>query len=215
MTYLELVNAVLTRMREDSVDTVQSIDDEVVRIVADLVNDAKRKVENSWRWNNLRYEWELGLVVDQQQYVLSPSDNFVQIDHVWHTEKAYDLKESSNRFIKRKGTTGSAANPIYYSINGTTAAREVKVDIWPRPKFEETLEVIGWKPQVDLSADADIMLVPHLPVVYEALAMALRERGEVGGQTSMEIFGMAKNYLGDAIAQDAGMGGNESDWYAV
>ena len=62
-------------------------------------------------------------------------------------------------------------------------------------------------------SEADELLVPEQPVIYLALALASRERGEVGGQTSTDIFGMASNYLKDAIAHDAALNNLEYDWY--
>ena len=45
MTYLELVNNVLTRLREPMITSVDKSEDAVVNIVKNLVNDAKRHVE--------------------------------------------------------------------------------------------------------------------------------------------------------------------------
>ena len=64
MNYLQLVNGVLMRMREDTVSTVVS-SDPVVAIVAAHVNDAKRIVEDAHLWNAERYEWTISSVVGQ------------------------------------------------------------------------------------------------------------------------------------------------------
>ena len=54
MTYLDLCNQVLLRMREDPMATVVGIhDDEVHDLVCAYVNDAKNLVEDSWDWTNL------------------------------------------------------------------------------------------------------------------------------------------------------------------
>jgi hypothetical protein len=52
MTYLNLVNNVLRRLREDEVTTVSS--DSYSAMVGDYINDAKQLVENAWDWSNLR-----------------------------------------------------------------------------------------------------------------------------------------------------------------
>ena len=51
MTYLELVNNVLRRLRETEVTTVQSTS--YSKLIGDIVNDAKRLVEDSWDWKVL------------------------------------------------------------------------------------------------------------------------------------------------------------------
>jgi hypothetical protein len=44
--------------------------------------------------------------------------------------------------------------------------------------------------------------------------MLARERGETGGTTAAEYFGVAQQYLSDAIALDAQKHPYETDWYA-
>ncbi|MGB0359779.1 MAG: hypothetical protein ACPGC4_08155, partial [Litorivicinaceae bacterium] len=52
MTYLELVNNVLKRLRERTVNSVsESAYSELIGV---LVNDAKSEVENAWNWSALR-----------------------------------------------------------------------------------------------------------------------------------------------------------------
>ena len=52
MTYVQLVNSVLRRLRENEVTTVQS--DNYSKLIGDLVNDAKDVVESAWDWSALR-----------------------------------------------------------------------------------------------------------------------------------------------------------------
>ena len=52
MTYLNLVNGVLRRLREPEVTNVTS--NSYTKLVADLVNDAKEIVQNAWDWSALR-----------------------------------------------------------------------------------------------------------------------------------------------------------------
>ena len=52
MTYLDVVNNVLRRKREEEVASVSS--NTYSKMVGDFVNDAKRTVEDSWDWSALR-----------------------------------------------------------------------------------------------------------------------------------------------------------------
>ena len=52
MTYLDLVNNVLRRLREDKVTTVNS--NTYSKMVSDFINDAKNFVRNAWDWSQLR-----------------------------------------------------------------------------------------------------------------------------------------------------------------
>jgi len=69
-------------------------------------------------------------------------------------------------------------------------------------------------PQIDLSADADILLVPADAVIAGAYARALIERGEDGGLSSGEAYGIYKGILGDLIALEANRS-NDIDWVAM
>ena len=51
MTYLQAVNKVLKRLREN---TVSSVDETLYsRLVGEFVNDANRMVEDAWDWSEL------------------------------------------------------------------------------------------------------------------------------------------------------------------
>ena len=52
MTYLEVVNNVLRRIREEEVPSVDSTTSS--KMIGDFVNDAKKIVETSWDWSALR-----------------------------------------------------------------------------------------------------------------------------------------------------------------
>ena len=51
MTYLELVNDVLTRLRETNVSTVSETS--YSALIGKFVNDAKRQIEDAYTWNCL------------------------------------------------------------------------------------------------------------------------------------------------------------------
>ena len=52
MTYLQLVNSVLRRLRENEVSSVS--ENSYSLLIGELVNDAKKTVENAWDWSALR-----------------------------------------------------------------------------------------------------------------------------------------------------------------
>ena len=215
MTYKELVNTVLTLMRLDTVSTLDGVDDEAVKVVIQHVNDAKRKVENAWRWNANRTEWELTMVPGTKTYDLTGSYEAITFEEAV-SAKGYYLTQTNPREMRRKAVLATNGNNVLeWTPNGQNANREVQVDFWPTPTLADTVTVYGWTTSPDLVNDDDELIIPAQPVVYEALAMSLRERGEVGGQTALEAFGMAKRYLEDAIALDQGMNQLDTTWMSV
>ena len=216
MTYLELVNGVLTRMREDTVTSLSGETDPVVLIVADLVNDAKRTVEDSHTWNSLRNEWTFTEVSGQSLYSLAGAGQYASIEYIFG-DNGSELQQRRLVDIKRKKSAGASGNGgLYFAPNGKDVNRDLQLEIYPVPKTSSvTYTVGGFKRQGELKAEDDNMLVPNKPVLYYALALAARERGEVGGQSAAELFGMAQQYLSDAIAYDASNNELDNIWMTV
>jgi len=52
MTYLEIVNSVLRRLREREVLSVS--ESSYSKLIGDFVNDARNEVETAWGWSALR-----------------------------------------------------------------------------------------------------------------------------------------------------------------
>ena len=69
MTYLNLVNNVLRRLREDTVTTVTN--NTYSTMVGDFVNDAKELVETAWDWSALRSTLTITTVADDYTYSLT------------------------------------------------------------------------------------------------------------------------------------------------
>ena len=217
MTYLELVNKVLVLLREPVAASLVKGDDVVVDIVAEQVNDAKRTVENAHNWNALRHEWTVLPGPGASKVELTDTaDRGVIVEEVYGPN-GYDVKELPTADMRRLmasagSTTGSLVNNYAVSgINPTT--RNVQLQFYPEVASLNSVKVYGFRKQGDLALGSDVLLVPAQPVIYFALALAARERGEVGGQTAAEIFGMASEYLKDAIAQDVALNQYDYDWH--
>ena len=67
----------------------------------------------------------------------------------------------------------------------------------------------------ELAADADTVVLPTRPIILFATAMAIEERGEDGGQQSINAYGAAQSALADEIAMDAARHPEDTIWYSV
>ena len=92
---------------------------------------------------------------------------------------------------------------------------QLQVDLYPIPDAVYQLRFDMVIPQAALDADATFLKIPSNPVIQLAYALALRERGETGGQSAGEQFGVASIALGDAIQLDANKYQNELTFVAV
>ena len=214
MTYLQLVNSVLRRLREDEVTSVSQTT--YSKLIGDFVNDAKALVEVAWPWNNLRTEIVVGTTASTFQYTLTGAGTVPQVINA--------INEESNTFMyyktpswfdnQFKNNTPSEGSPEFFTFRGLNGDDSL-IDVYPIPDASYTLlfnVVVGLEPLVN---NSDALLIPAQPVVQTAYAMALRERGETGGQSGAEQFVVADTFLADAIAMDASKNPEQLVWRAV
>jgi len=213
MTYLNLVNNVLRRLREDEVSSVQ--DTTYSKLVGDFVNDAKRMVEDAWDWSALRTTLTVTTSAGTFNYVLTGSQNRIKVLDV--------LNDSSNLFMTYQtahwfndaylNQSPVSGIPEYYTYNGVDSNGDTQVDLYPKPDDTYSIRFNCILRSDDLSADEDTLAVPAQPVIHLAVALLARERGETGGTSAPEYFGIADKYLSDAIALDAQKHPEEVIWY--
>jgi hypothetical protein len=213
MTYLEIVNDVLARLRESSVTTVSST--AYSSLIGKFVNDAKRQVEDAWNWDAMSVNIPLTLVPGTTTYVLTGSG----LRHKGSTVNALQKNPIRNIPIQwilnqQQLTTTSPGDPVYYAWNGTDGT-DSKVEIFPTPNSAVVLNFNMYVPQLALTSDADILTIPSEAVIAGAYARALVERGEDGGLSSSEGFGLYKGILADQIAIESSRFVENDCWSAA
>lgn len=215
MNYISLVNSVLRRLRETEVSSVA--DNSYSKMIGEFVNDAKRQVEDAYAWNALSDTLSAVTSADVFNYVLVGSgQRFRVIDVINDTSDIFVDYKTVNDMNRLFLMTGQQKGiPAYYNFNGTNANGDTQVDIYPIPDGVYNLRFNIIKPQVNLAADADRLLVPHEPVVFNATARALAERGEDGGLLSNEMYALYLQSLGDAIAIESSRYSEEGEWISV
>lgn len=213
-TYLDLVNDVLIRMREPEVTTVN--ENTLSKLVGRLVNDAKRQVEDAYAWNALTDTLIIETTANTYGYVLTGSGTrFKVIDAQDNTNKSVINPLSTKLMSQYLLNNTSPGNPMYYNFNGIHSTGDTKVDFYPVPNAGLTLYFNLYIPEPELTSDTATMLVPKEPVVLGAFARALVERGEDGGLTATEAYGLYKSSLADAIAIESSRYVEEETWEAV
>ncbi len=219
MTYLELVNDVLVRLREDEVGSVNA--NNYSKLIGKFVRDAQRKVEDAYNWNALSQTLTMETVADSFNAVLVGSgQRFRVIDAI---------NDTSNWFLRYMPTSEMTQNfltidpqkgpPEYYNFNGTkrdsvSGITDTQVDVYPIPDGVYTLRFNIIQPQDPLSNDTDQLLVPEEPVILLALSKAIAERGEDAGLNSSEIYGLYLESLAEHIAIESNRYPEELVWSA-
>ena len=214
-TYLQLVNDVLIRLRENEVTSVT--DTSYSKLIGKFVNDAKRQVEDAYNWNALSETITVATSTDLFNYVLTGSGIRFRVFDV--------INDTSNWFLNNASTmemdewflvdTPEKSAPRYFNFNGVDSNGDTQVDLYPIPNGAYTINFNLIKPQAELSANADQIKVPAEPVIFLAYAKALAERGEDGGLRSSEAYGLYQTSLADHISIEGNKYPDEFLWDPV
>ena len=200
MTFLELINDVLIRMREPTV--ASNAQNAYSTLIGRFVNDAKRQIEDAFSWNVLGQTVTITTVAATYVYSMTGAGQKFQVQDVINTTSNIGLQNISfvemNRYQNLVPTTNGI--PQYYAFDGVDASGDTKVVLFPRPDGVYNIPFSVTVPQAKLAADATVVLVSDFLVVQNAYARALVERGEDGGLNSSEAYQLYRNMLADQIA---------------
>jgi hypothetical protein len=215
MTYLEIVNSVLRRLREREVLSVS--ESSYSKLIGDFVNDARNEVETAWGWSALRTTLTLTTTASVFNYELNGSqNNFTVLDVINDTDDQFmEYRPGAwfdNAYLNQGSVLGS---PTYYNFNGVANDGDTQVDIYPIPDGVYTVRFNVILRNVNMTGDGDDLYVPSRPVILLATAKAIEERGEDGGNASMNAYAAGRSSLADEIALDAARRPDETIWYPV
>ena len=215
MTYLEMVNNVLKRLRERTVSSVN--ESSYSALIGILINDAKREVEDAWDWSALRTTITATTSADTFSYVLSGSKNNIKVLEVLNDTDDFYLRYSDPSWMTRQFllSTPQKDSPLWYTFNGVDNDGDTVVDIYPIPDGVYTLRFNAVVRQDDLSADTDLLTIPTHPVLMMAYAKAVEERGEDGGASAASAYQTAGRAINDAISMDSIKHPEELIWQVV
>jgi hypothetical protein len=214
MTFLQLVNNVLIKLREPQVTSVT--DNTYSTLIGRFVNEAKRSVEDAWNWDALSQSITGVTVAGTTNYTITGSgvrQKGVVVNDI--TNRASLINKPIQWIINQYDlSTVAHGAPVYYAWNGNDGT-DSKVEIYPKPDGVYTLRFHMYSSQADLSANTDTILVPSEPVILGAYARALVERGEDQGLNSSEAYNLYKNSLADFIALESSKYPENEIWVAV
>ena len=220
MTYRELINEVLIRLREETIssDWSGAINDSTTvsdyhKVIGALVNDAKRSIESYHDWMTLRETADIATVDGTKNYSLSSGQEFKVIDVV-NNATGNQLVQVSKAYLNRtRYPTDPTGEPHYYGFNGADSSNNLKVDLSPIPTEVQTISFDIVKYQDVLTSAATVLKIPSKPVILGAFARAVSERGEDGGTQSSLAAQEAGASISQAVIMDSGNAQYETDWY--
>ena len=211
MTYLEIVNKVLKRLREPTVASVS--ENSYSSLIGDLVNVAKREIEDAWNWSTLRTTLTATTAPDLFNYVLRGAGTRFRVLEIINDTDNVFLYPRDSKWFERSLLMSPVqkGSPLYYNFNGVTSYGDTQVDVFPVPDGVYTLRFNVVMPQDDLTEDTEVVQIPYTLLIEGTLARAIAERGEDGGNQDQEM--RYRNMLADLIAIEAGTRPEETTWY--
>ena len=213
--FLQLTNSVLNRLREDEATSVN--DNSYTKLVARWINDSKRQVEDAYNWNSLSETLTAVTADGIFNYVLEGTGQRFRVIDVLNDTSNCFVQNASTRWMDQRFllTTAQKGAPRYYNFNGTNVDGDTQVDLYPIPDGVYNIRFNVIRPQVELVDNADVLLVPHEPVILGAYARAIAERGEDGGVQSNEAYALYSQSLADAISLESGRYVEEGEWLSI
>ena len=229
MTYLDLINAVLVRLREPKATTSSIDSNPFFAVIGSCVNDAKRVVEDSWDWSGLR---------GFDDIVITQGQSIVQLPNSIETNYRVESVLNASQGLYLKQRSAGSGEALYEDDISNPVAESAPSEWFHWISYWNPLsdaDPDNGLQQIRLSAPSDAMYtlrvsrvcrqtpltnwdqkikVPSAPVYSLATAMASRERGEILGTPTSELFAIASGTLSDAIAIDSAKYPEELIWYA-
>ena len=203
MTYLQLINNVLIRLRETQVST--NGETTYSALIGLFVNDAKRQIEDAYAWNVLGQTVTITTTPGTYIYSMTGAGQKFQVMDAINTTSNVGLRNISfvemNRF--QNFVPSISGIPEYFSFDGVDNNGDTKVVLYARPDGVYNIPFSLTVPQAALAADSTMVMVPDALVVQNAYARALVERGEDGGLNSSEAYQLYRSMLADYIALES------------
>ena len=204
MTYLEIVNSILVRLREPEVSTVALT--AYTQLLGKFVNDAKRQVEDAFDWNVLGQEIDITTSSGTYIYALTGAGQKFRVSSdPLNTTSNVVMEQIPVATMRRyQNFTPIVENiPTQYCFEGVDGNGDAKVQLFGRPNGVYAIKFFLTIPQDDLVNDTDVPLVNYKLIEQNAYARALVERGEDGGLSSSEAFQLYRSMLADYISLEA------------
>jgi hypothetical protein len=204
-TLLQLQNEVGKNLRRSSGSTYTTIDqNQDAVMIMQLINEAKRQVEGSWKWDVLRdtvtfdsvatqAEYDLGdiaaitsaTIARDRSYVVHDAAGRLQFWDITSGEESRMQEATRDRASHaQRLDSNDVRSPQQVAVFPNSDGLQVAFKYAPTGIRNYRLEIIN--PQDDLIVAGTDITVPWRPVVLAATAIAFDERGEeLGGDSSL------------------------------
>lgn len=220
MTYLEIINEVLRRLREDIVTS--STESNYSILIGAFVKQAYIECANAYEWPQFDEIQDASISASDTSFTITTGDSgegVHKIHSVYNVTDEFWMRPKSYKYVRdRLSVDTDQQIPNFYAYGGETADGTTTIHFYPTSNGTYTLRVsYNRKPDLNNTfSDSTFIKIPEIPIILKAHALAVSERGEDGGQSFSEIDAQANMALGDAIAlYESNNDYTNSSWYVV
>ena len=213
-TRLQIINAVLPRMREATVATSSST--VYAALVSAVLNTVRTQIEQAWMWKDLRDTYTVTVTPGTTSYSLTSAGQFARILDMWNTTTdAGVMPGTFHSFNERffAHDTVQTGDVTEYNQVGLDSNYDIQIDTWPNVLATNILKVNLYRPQQDPTSDSTVILVPNQILIEGMVAYLMAERGDDNGVAYQQQQQLYQDMLAGAIAAEAGQDQTEVDWY--
>ena len=213
-TFLSTVNLLQVLLREAQTASVST--NTYSKLLGELVNRAKRQVEDGYDWSCLKSDAVTATTVaGTATYSLSGTTQrsrfYTKHRYIYNTttqNRIYPMRADVYDDIVKTSTVQNN-EPSHYFVRGAGSSGELKVVLYPTPAAVYTISVPLCVPQADFltdgTNDATAITVPSEPILQLAYDYALKERGDDGGADYRYAVSEYNRAMGLAILADSGV----------
>lgn len=208
MTYLEMVNEVLKRLREAEVTAVS--DTTYSELMGAFVKQAYVRVANAYEWPQLDETDDASISATDTSYTITSGDSgegVHDIHSVFNVTTEKFLFPRPYKWVRDRLTDNTdQEEPLFYAYGGETADGTTTIHFYRTSNDSYTIRTsFNRKPDLkNTLSDSTFIKLPEMPIILAAYALAVSERGEDGGTTFNEADAEARMSLSDTIALYAG-----------
>lgn len=214
-TYVQAVNEVLQRIREDQVVSVA--DSDYSKLIGKFVNEAKREVEDAHNWSHLKSSGTLSttaLVAGPYPISTNPRSKIIA---AYNQSNGWPINPMTQDDYDRMMNmlSGAPASPTNYLVASTDPTAPLSIMLFPTPLASGINLFLRLKlAQDDLYNDTDVIRVPPHLVVLGAVAKALDDRGDPEEVVQRRLRAY-EEAVDTAISVDAETDPGQTDWEPI
>lgn len=213
-TFLDLVNNVLIRLREQEVSSVT--DTEYSKLISVFINDSKREVENAADWSMLRSTVVVSTLPGVSTYALTGAGTAYKVMTVLNDTSNAEMTFIPDKEVQKNTYLYSVAQgePTAYTIRGVDSNGDSLITFFPTPDAGNSIRFELVVTSGDLVSNNDPIKTPAHLTQLLTYAKAISERGEDGGQMYVDVYKQYLVNLADAVAIDRNRLQDEMVWEA-